>query len=97
MNGLKLKLLGELLDHLSQSQGGDLKSLMDEEAKPPEEEVSPLEEGKPKGIEVAKVSVLGKPKSFDDQAGEAMDQAVPPKEDEPTDEELEELLRKLTG
>jgi hypothetical protein len=73
MNAMKLKILNELIDHLSASQGGDLKSMLDESKKP-----NPLasgdgddEEGlkdkfgnpiKPKGIAIEKISVMGKPK-----------------------------------
>jgi hypothetical protein len=52
--------------------------------------------GKPKGISVEKVSVMGKP-GFDEQAEEAMEEAVPDKgmDEELTDEEIAELLKQL--
>lgn len=112
MNPLKLKVLEELLGHLSGSQGMDLKALLDEMKETPKEEAmeSPLQQakeesegtemhepsGKPKGIAIEKVSLLSKPKSFDDKANEAMNEAVPEKkgnDEEMTDNELEELLK----
>jgi hypothetical protein len=57
MNALKLKILNELMDHLGESQGGDLKSLLDESKKPKEMEI----EGDPKGLKVESVEIMGKP------------------------------------
>ncbi len=71
MNAMKMKLIEEILSHMDNSQGMDLKGLMDEAHKP--KEGSPLEEAlespeegamegdKPKGLSVEKVSILGKP------------------------------------
>lgn len=59
MNRLKMKVLDELIDHLSDSQGGELKSAWDESRMPP------------KGVKVESIEVLGKPKmeEFDDRGG----------------------------
>lgn len=111
MNAMKLKLLEELLTHLTSSQGNDLKSLLD--AKKPEMAEMPEEmdeDGKPKGIAIEKVSVMGKPKqSFDDKASDAIagfnkkpmedesDEGMLESmggENEMNDEELEALLKK---
>lgn len=96
MNPMKMKILDDLLEYLAMKQGSDLKGLMDEENKPPEMEMM---EGEPKGIEIEKVSVMGKePGDYDEKANEAMETAVPEvNSDEPTDDELEELMMKLRG
>lgn len=104
MNPYRLKALEGLLDYLSGLQGGDLKSLMDGSQKPmegdPIEESmeSPKDEmmedkmgmdGKPKGIAVEKVSLLGKP--------EVPGMPDMNKEEGPgaTDDELDELYNKF--
>lgn len=99
MNPLKAKLLTDLIEHLSSSQGGDLKSMLDESKKPnplTESEEDPL---KPKGIEIEKVSVLGKPKpEIEDMVKEKSPGMFPDpveeKEAEMTDEEMKELIEK---
>jgi hypothetical protein len=87
-----IRVLEEILEHLKSSQGDDLKSRLDDSRKPmlpeesseeealeqPQEEEIEDQLGKPKGIEVEKVGILGKPS-----------------EEEPSDDELEELLKKL--
>lgn len=112
MNSFKIqeliKGLQELESHLSDSQGMDLKSRLDNIKNPmkgnplslKEEEL--MEDGKPKGIAIEKVSVLSKPKSFDDKVEEAISGQVDkssekllPGEEEMTDEELEELLKRI--
>lgn len=77
MNGLKIKLLDELMHHMKGSQGMDLKSMLDKSKMPMEG--SPMEEraespamesmedhsgmgDMPKGMSIEKVSVMGKPK-----------------------------------
>lgn len=104
MNSMKMKVLEEILSHLDDSQGGDLKSLMDMPAESPEGAIAGADSseeipGKPQGMSVEKVSVMGgeKDPSMDDMA----DSGVPadagmPKEDDMSDEELEEMLRSLS-
>src|SRR4051812_25043644 len=83
MDPMKLKLIDELMSHLSGMQASDLKGLVDQakmakEGSPMEEmSESPADEmaedsGKPKGLSVEKVSVMGKPQSFDDKAKDAI-------------------------
>lgn len=63
MNPMKLKVLSELLDHLSDSQGSDLKSLLDSsknpmEGNPSDEALNPLASGeKPQGLKIESVEV----------------------------------------
>jgi hypothetical protein len=107
MNSLKVKLLDQLMSHLTDSQGRDLKELLDQSKMPMEG--SPLEEAmdgpkeallkgdKPKGISIEKVEVLGKPKDptqgqFDEKADQAIQDATSAGEEEMSDDELEELL-----
>jgi len=100
---IKKELFDELLSHLEGSQGNDLKSLLAqmeakekpgmEESESPEmqalEDASGVEEhdemGKPKGIAIEKISV-GKP----DELAEAAEGD----QDEMSDDELSELLKK---
>lgn len=103
----KLKVIEDLIEHLSGSQGMDLKSLLDESRKPKEAELE-LEGEDPKGLKVESVEVMGKPKNFDDQANEAISAqsekpgmelesgktSAMPGEEEMTDDELQELLGK---
>src|SRR4051812_21511193 len=96
--------LNETLSHLDDSQADDLKSLLDKSKAPelkegsPEEEASEspdeemAEDGKPKGLSIEKVEVLGKPKNGLDDAG-SDDQKLPG-EEEMSDDELNELLKK---
>lgn len=100
MNDLKLKLIDELIEHLSSLRGKDLKSMLDEEKMP-----APLEgEVIPKELEIEEddggvpVSDSEIPESVTVE-GEDLDleekTALPGgKEEEMTDEELEELLKK---
>lgn len=106
MENLKLKLLSDLIEYMSKSQGGDLHSMMMEEKKPPEmmpEEGLELEmEEDPEAIKVEKLSVGMEPKDFDEKAEDAMSEAVPEEmgmveEEGPNEDELEELLAKLRG
>ena len=104
MNALKMKLVEELMSHLSSSQGNDLKSLLDKSKAPMEEEMPEEMMDKPKGISVEKVSVMGKPKGFDEKADEAIEsmdgepkEDLMPGETEMSDDELEELLKQLTS
>jgi hypothetical protein len=101
-----IKGLEELQEHLSISQGSDLKSLLDKSKNPIEPEIEEElgEDGKPKGIAIEKVSIMGKPKNHDDKVGEAIAEMGDEKdkkgmlsddEEEMTDEELEELSRKF--
>lgn len=111
MNNLKMKLLDELLSHLADSQGGDLKSLLDESKKPPIEELGMSddldEEGNPKGLKVESIEVMGAPKQgFDQKVNEAIADSSDRKKpaamiegsDEPEmdDDEIAELLRKYS-
>ncbi len=110
MNSLKMKLLDELMNHLSGMQGMDLKKLMDSEKDSgagvgPEDPMADEMGDKPKGLAIEKVSVMGKPKmdGMDDAAEEAsespemeaMEQKNGGEDDEMSDEELKELLAKL--
>jgi hypothetical protein len=94
--------LNETLSHLDGSQADDLKSMLDSSKMPegsPEEEASesPMEEmkedGKPKGLSIEKVEVLGKPNhgvgADDSESSEKL-----PGEEEMSDDELNELLKK---
>lgn len=114
MNPMKLKLIEELLSHLSDSQGSDLKSMLDESKKPMMEEDEESEglphemaEAKPKGLKIESIEVMKKPKRFDDQANEAIaeiskkpempmeeEASSLPGEEEMSDDELSELLKK---
>ena len=89
MDALTIKLLEELIDHLKGSEGQDFKSAYDESIKPKAPlgvEGEEAMEGSPKGIEIDKISALGKP-----------EEGCEPGEKEMDDEELKELLSKLTG
>lgn len=90
LNPMKMKLLDELLEYLSDSQGNDLKSLAAPKAPDPLESPDPLEklgEHPPKGVAIEKISVMGKPKDgMPGEEGEA---------DEPNDDELQEILKKI--
>jgi hypothetical protein len=102
--------LEELKTHLDESQGYGLKERLDKLKNPisdPKSEGLPeeLSGDKPKGIAIEKVSVLAKPKQgFDDKVNEAIesqdekpssDSDLLPGEEEMTDEELEELLKRI--
>lgn len=95
MDAMKLQLLEEILEHLSSSQGNDLKSLLDESKKPPMEMGM---DGKPKGLEVEKVSVMGRPDMDPDEKMkmdmDSSDVSQDPGEEDMTDDELQELLGK---
>jgi hypothetical protein len=94
MNPLKVKLLEGILGHLDESQGMDLKALLEAQK---EKEVPVMPEDK--GIAVEKVSVMAKPEGEEEAMGKAgMDEVeeTPPEMSEPemSDEELKELLSK---
>ncbi len=104
---MNIKLLEEAISHLSNSQANELKELLDRSRAPMEDAMDAsklmpgeeeLGEGKPKGISVEKVSILGKKPSMDDKVEEAMkpemDAKMVPGEEEMTDDELDELLKK---
>lgn len=92
MYSMKEKLLNEILEHLSKSQGMDLKGLMDEERMPKKNPLASGEDmameddmmpdGKPKGISVEKVSLMAKPKDpmmkdpMEATSDESMDDAM---------------------
>lgn len=110
MNSMKMKILDEILSHLDDSQGSELKSLLDESKKPMED---------PEGLKIQSVEVM-KPEGEEEELADAdQPQTVgskigypgfpkPPKKEKPTamlgseisdepemnDDELEELLRK---
>lgn len=103
MNPGKLKAIEELLEHLTCSQGKDLKSSLDNSKKPlmpegldipgKESESEELgEDGKPKILEIEKISMDKKP--FEEKADEALDgmEKKPGDEEEMDDDELKELL-----
>jgi hypothetical protein len=113
MDPRKLKLLEEILSHLSDSQGGDLKSLLDESKKPQLPEV--LDDGSsrdgledPKGIAVEKLKVTANPEKpdFDSKVDDAIADSDSAEhspsehqsgEEEMSDDELKELLGKYLG
>ncbi len=86
MNSLKLKLIEELLEHLSGSQGNELKSMLDELKIP-------------KDLSVQKVEIKGDPskESLDEELKSPMSDSNSelPKVDEKemSEDELEELLK----
>lgn len=76
MDERKLKILEQLLSHLSGSQGMDLKAMLDE-SKMPKEGMDKMDDmansdspdemdamGKPKGLKVESVEIMGKPKGM---------------------------------
>lgn len=92
MNNARLiGLLDELRDHLSNSQGMDLKGLMDSEKMP---KPDPMGED-PKGVAVEKVSLMGQPMESEDAAMDSADgvDMGGGDDEEMNDDELEELLR----
>jgi hypothetical protein len=64
MNDLKVKLLEELMNHLGSSQGGELKSLLDQSRAP--------EDKDPNGVKVESVEIMGDKPKFDQQADDAI-------------------------
>lgn len=90
MNPLKVKLLEEILSHLSDSQAGDLKSLLDESKKPKMPEESPEEEA----LESPKEELAEDGKLESSEVSSSDPKSVIPGEDEMTDEELKELIAK---
>jgi|SRR6478609_5139084 len=99
MDPLKLKLINELMDHISTSQGGDLKSMLDEAKMAKEKPMNPLDEAtKPKGLAIEKVSVLSKPKpeieDLQKKPSPFGDSTASDSEPEMSDDELKELLAK---
>lgn len=109
MNPMKMKLIEELMSHLDSSQGGDLKSMMDMDknkagvgADPLGEEEEMDEMGKPKGIMVKKVSIMGKKPEMEEgslgKMGHEMNDVAgvgESPEEEMSDDELSELLKKV--
>jgi hypothetical protein len=92
---LKIKLIEELLGYLRSSQGGDLKSLLDEKRKPMEAEVSvpEMETDKPKGLKVESVEIMKPEKSGADQeVDEAIGDVEKDEDEELSDEDLKDLL-----
>jgi hypothetical protein len=101
-----VKRLEEILPKLENIQGQTLKSRLDS-LKPPideESEEEPKVLGKPKGIAIEKVSILGKPKTVDEEVDDEIDKQdigkklsslSPEKDSDVTDEELEELEKSL--
>lgn len=98
----KKQMIEELIAHLEHSQGRDLAGLMDEaKAKPmdglePSGEASPLDvmgpdKDKDPALEVSKVSVI----PGADEADKSLDPMASPGEDEPSDEELAEMLKRF--
>ena len=99
---LKQKLIQELMDHVDGIQAKDLLALLDKARGAPEMD----EMGKPKGIKVEKVELMGKPEK---ELPEGMEEDSPEHEaaetpemekaehgqDEMTDEEIKEMLAKL--
>lgn len=78
MDRLKDKVLEELMTHLSDAQGMDLKALLDE-SKMPQEMAQPMaEDGDPKGIKIESVEVMGKPGSHDDKVAQMIADASTP-------------------
>lgn len=74
---LKKRILDEILKHLGQSQGEELRELLEEARKPkdPMPESNPPEESseeKPQGISIEKVEVLKPKENFDDKANDAI-------------------------
>lgn len=55
----KRQLIEELLNHLDSSQGSDLQALIEASKKPTDDPMAM--DGKPKGLAIEKVSVMGKP------------------------------------
>lgn len=117
-SGLKQKILDEIMEHIGSSQGNDLKSLLDQSKMPQEDPMAKMgdpmdkgdemdEMGKPKGLSVEKVSVLGKPDDskmnplsgqsddISDELTKPDDMSMKGDDDELSDDELEELLKKL--
>lgn len=73
MYGKKIKVLDELIDHLNNSQGDDLHSLLEESRKSKEMESPELgPDGKPKGLKIESVEIMGKKPDFNDMANDAM-------------------------
>lgn len=105
-NDRLIKLLDELRSHLDMSQGMDLKSMLDQSkmgesqvgVENPDEEALETDENEPKGVSMEKVSLMGKPAIPGEKESameeDGMDKL--PGEEEMSEDELEELLKKLT-
>jgi hypothetical protein len=100
---MKEKILEEILDHLNGSQGMDLKKIIDEsKMKSSMEDGMKRKEGEygnPKGLEIEKVSILGNPEKgidISNNGSKIMKDGINGynEDEEMTDEELEELLRR---
>lgn len=83
--------LGETLSHLDLSQGDDLKGLLDKERAPKEE--SPTEEASESPKDEDLEIVIGKPKQEVGALGSESSEKLPG-EEEMSDDELNELLKK---
>lgn len=68
MNSIKTKVLDEIFEHLSGSQGRDLKGLLDESMAAP----SIVESEDPKGLKIESLEVMGGPTSYDDKVNQAI-------------------------
>ncbi len=93
MNPLKLKVLEDIIKHLSSSQGQDLKGLLDESKKPPEMEIPGGKES-----EAEEMGDMGKPKDLaiemDVPLEEEGKSEMPGGESEMSDSEMEEMIKK---
>ena len=87
MNPMKLKLLEEILSHLSDSQAGDLKSLLDNENKP--EAIDSLD-----AEEITEVPGSEEIVDKSDVIPGLEKEASIPGEEDMSDEELSELIKK---
>lgn len=103
-NALKIKLLDEVLSHLSSSRGKDLKALLDSDGKPAEGMPGEGNEMDADGMPMPKKDSVVEDALAEAPEVEAAgikpkmgDEAAIGDHDEITDEELEELLRKVSG
>lgn len=107
-SGMKQKILDEIMEHIGSSQGNDLKSLLDQSKMPDPSMKDGMGSdmgsmGKPDDMDGKANPLSGKPgmPGMDDKMGDISDELTQPddmKDDdsELSDEELEELLKKLT-
>lgn len=107
MNPVKLKVLGEIIDYLTEKQGGNLKSMLDQSKEPMVEEVDvdvmpegegmmdeqAMEAGSDLGGEVPEIEATPEGEVEEMAMGEMGDKGPG---EELTDEELEALLSQLT-
>lgn len=109
MNPFKLKALEGILNHIAGLQGGDLKDLMMkkemDETPSDEAKEGPLEQaledkpenemGKPKGIAIEKVSIMGKKPGMDSDVEDVAKGSEPDHDSDMSDDELAELYNKF--